>query len=386
MKLNKKNILLSVENFYPRLGGGEVFVDELMCELSKKNNVFVMYAGQKKESPLELVNFDKSVVFKNIPVFNRTKIRQYYANKVWVKKLREFLESKKIDLIFTQLEYVPSTIQVAKEKGIPVVAFIQNYDHFCPFLFYGHDPLKCDRNCFKCSPFVYKLQHPFTKKLLEWHGEMLKKAELIFSDSNYCRLVLKRFYGVESVVLHPIVELDDFRLKKINRKYITFINPIKFKGAEVVLELAKNLATENFLIVGGKDKYFIEEFKKLKNVKYIPWCDDMRKVYAQTKILLVPSQWPEPFGRVVLEAQINGIPVIASKIGGVTEAVEKGGTVVDDYKNPNAWLKELKKINNNPDTYKKYSKNAIIHTKKFIKKEQIKRFLKEINNIKSKKN
>jgi glycosyltransferase involved in cell wall biosynthesis len=54
----------------------------------------------------------------------------------------------------------------------------------------------------------------------------------------------------------------------------------------------------------------------------------MRSVYGRTALLLVPSKWQEGFGRVALEAQASGIPVVARAIGGIPEAVAGGGAVL----------------------------------------------------------
>ena len=48
--------------------------------------------------------------------------------------------------------------------------------------------------------------------------------------------------------------------------------------------------------------------------------------YPQIDVLIVPSIWNEPLGRVVFEAYSYGIPVIASKRGGITEIVKEGET------------------------------------------------------------
>lgn len=48
--------------------------------------------------------------------------------------------------------------------------------------------------------------------------------------------------------------------------------------------------------------------------------DDIDKIFAQTRILLVPSLWDEAFGLIVVEAMLRGIPVLASHVGGLPEA------------------------------------------------------------------
>ena len=52
----------------------------------------------------------------------------------------------------------------------------------------------------------------------------------------------------------------------------------------------------------------------------------MREAWA----VCVPSVWEEPFGLVALESQMNGVPVIASRCGGLAEIVTEnsGGILV----------------------------------------------------------
>jgi glycosyltransferase involved in cell wall biosynthesis len=69
---------------------------------------------------------------------------------------------------------------------------------------------------------------------------------------------------------------------------------------------------------------------------------------SHTKVLLVPSQWPEPFGRVAVEALANGIPVVASRTGGLPEAVGDAGILVEDFSNAAAWIAALTELLGTP--------------------------------------
>jgi len=51
-------------------------------------------------------------------------------------------------------------------------------------------------------------------------------------------------------------------------------------------------------------------------------------IFSLTRILLVPSVFAEPFGRVSAEALINGVPPIVSDRGGLPETVGDGGIVL----------------------------------------------------------
>lgn len=55
---------------------------------------------------------------------------------------------------------------------------------------------------------------------------------------------------------------------------------------------------------------------------------EMQSLYALADVVVQPAVWPEPFSRVPLEAAAAGAPVVASRAGGMAEAVEDGVTGV----------------------------------------------------------
>lgn len=169
---------------------------------------------------------------------------------------------------------------------------------------------------------------------------------------------------------HPIGKFIDTNLIKApTRKpeFITFINPSFEKGVNVFMPLAKLAAQEcpeiKFLVVQSRGRW-ATALKVLKfnpndfpNVKIIGHQKDMRPVYASTKALLLPSTWHESGARVIAEALINGIPIIASNTGGSSELVGEGGVILDlpetvrekrgepaNEATAREWLDEIKRI------------------------------------------
>ena len=78
----------------------------------------------------------------------------------------------------------------------------------------------------------------------------------------------------------------------------------------------------------------IEPMIKSGNVEYIGEINDAQKseFLSGAVVLLVPIDWPEPFGLVMIEAMACGTPVIAFNRGSVPEIVDDGvtGFIVED--------------------------------------------------------
>jgi glycosyltransferase involved in cell wall biosynthesis len=59
---------------------------------------------------------------------------------------------------------------------------------------------------------------------------------------------------------------------------------------------------------------------------WMPWLDDIVPAYAAMDVLALPSVGSETFGRVLVEAQAHGIPVLGAANGGIPEALIDGQT------------------------------------------------------------
>ena len=61
-------------------------------------------------------------------------------------------------------------------------------------------------------------------------------------------------------------------------------------------------------------------------VRFVGVCDDMAAAYLLADVVLVASTEPESFGRVAIEAQAMGRPLVAAEHGGTRETVVNGET------------------------------------------------------------
>ena len=132
---------------------------------------------------------------------------------------------------------------------------------------------------------------------------------------------------------------EQCRVPENSRSRITFINPSLHKGAGIVAQLALLMEKRRpdilFEIVESRGDWqgVLAEVsaaagelrESLDNVILTHHTDDIRTVYANTRLLLVPSLWWESGARVLAEAMLNGIPTIMTNYGGNREMVEDGG-------------------------------------------------------------
>jgi glycosyltransferase involved in cell wall biosynthesis len=147
-------------------------------------------------------------------------------------------------------------------------------------------------------------------------------------------------------------------------EFVTFVNPIPVKGLEVAVEIARRLPEVPFLFVKGRwasarIEPDLSAAAVLPNVEIWPTQTDMRTVYRRTDILLFPSQWEETAGRVIIEAQLNGIPVVASPVGGVPAQVGEGGILVADKTDPAQYAAAIERLRGDRGLHERMSRRAL---------------------------
>jgi glycosyltransferase involved in cell wall biosynthesis len=164
----------------------------------------------------------------------------------------------------------------------------------------------------------------------------------------------------------PTIDLRRYLVDQRTRDFVTFINPIAVKGVEVALALARRLPSVRFLFVKGRWAALASEpeLPVLPNVEVWSCREDMREVYARTDVLLFPSQWEETAGRVVIEAQLNGIPVVASAVGGVPDQVGEGGILIADRTDVAAFAAALERLRGDQSLYDRLSARAVANTRR----------------------
>ncbi len=189
------------------------------------------------------------------------------------------------------------------------------------------------------------------------------------ANSSFTAKTYASLFHVKPGIINPIINKSAYQVER-DPAYVTFINPFEVKGVNLALEVAAKcpdipfLFVESWALTSADKKALLEKLGALSNVRFLPFQKNMRDVYLQTKLLLVPSQCDEAFGRVVAEGQVSGIPVIASKRGGLPESVGLGGILVAPEEGADKWAEQVRALWTDREKYKDLSQKALAYSKR----------------------
>jgi glycosyltransferase involved in cell wall biosynthesis len=170
-------------------------------------------------------------------------------------------------------------------------------------------------------------------------------------------------------VLYPLVNPRRYRCS-VAGTHIVQIGLTTAKGAPLTLAIARRRPDIPFLIVKNweglqakpEDAGLDQQAASLANLRVIRPKRDARELYRISRVLLVPSFCQEAWGRVVTEAQTNGIPVVASDRGGLPEAVGHGGVVLDPEAPLNVWVDAISRLWDDRGWHQEMSERALLRS------------------------
>lgn len=355
-----KLLFVTTKPFYPDTSGGaqqsSLYLFESLRQLGWQVEVI---CGLSLRSPSFLRTCWRSLMRFQVPSFPVIKdedfgytywrrLHKFSKEHQWIQWFDRFLREYQPDVVLGHSSPECPLLNYAARQGYPSFFFVRYLRHF------------------EIGCVIPDNIHPI-------------------ANSPFAASVTARLTGKEVGVVLPFVDANRYRVEKRERRYITFINPVSDKGVEVAIEVARSLPQERFLFVKGKWTGFsksklesyLEPIHNLPNVEVWDHQQDMTKVYAVTDILLVPSQFEETFGRVIVEAQVNGIPVVAAKVGGIPYTLGQGGILVEPKNDPQGYTEALQRLRTNENYYAQLSALAIQNSQRpeYEPQYQVKNFI-----------
>jgi len=317
------NILLITFYFPPKIGGGEEYLYNIYKRLPADKIVVLAEDDNKNKSVQE--KFDKQQRFK------------IYRTKFFSGKLKP-----------TWLPLIKFSRQIIKQQGIKIIHF----GHYAHYILLAR--------LLKMPYIIYFQGSDFISYSGSWFGKWLMKsntnqAKLIIANSYYLKDELIKIGANKNKikVLHPGLDLKKYDFNAIdksgihdsilqtdNKKIILSVGRLhKTKGFNLVIralpKILKQIPNAIYIIVGkGEEKENLQQLAIKCNIAdkviftgEIKDKKELSKYYAIADVYAGPSH-KEGFGIVFLEARAFGLPIVASNVGGIPEAVEDGGVLI----------------------------------------------------------
>lgn len=182
-----------------------------------------------------------------------------------------------------------------------------------------------------------------------------------------------KIYSIPNGVFLDEFKMSDTAKKKCrnNNTYILYIGSlIRRKGVDILikafLKVKKNILNLKLKIAGegpekGKLMELVNELKISDSVSFLGIVRGREKIQLlNDAILLACPSRREPFGIVVLEGFASGIPVIASRVGGIPDIIKDGENgVLIEPENPEQLAEKIELFINDNIFRKKLSENAL---------------------------
>lgn len=246
-----------------------------------------------------------------------------------VRKLRKLIERENVDLVHARSR-APAWVAwyAARAAGVP---FVTTYHG----IYNGVSGFKLRYNSIMArGDAVIANSHFTARHITQLHGLPSHRIDVIHRGTDL------RQFNPASVDPHRVHKLrEQWGVAPQDRIVLLPGRLTAWKGQLVLVEAAAELAragfddglaSVKFILAGdpqGRDNYLRTLDTAIKSaglegvVKRVGHCADMPAALLAASVVCVCSTEPEAFGRIAVEAQAMGAPLIVSDLGAVPETV-----------------------------------------------------------------
>lgn len=334
-------VLLVNTFYYPEVKGGAEYSVKKLAETlhDEGNEVVVLAAG----------NTDSEAVLNGVRIIRRRfwslyhsygQVRKNIFKKVthrlldfWnplnKKILDQVIKDIKPDVIHTNnlYEITPIIWRIARKNGVSVVHTIRDYYLMC----IKTNLLKKD-NSLCVNPNIGCVAYQaINRRFTKYVDVLTAPSEMMIREVESRKFFLKS----QRTVVYNACEFNRDQVvanctKKQEHDTVTFVylgGLHAHKGIETLLEAFQNVENPCARLIfagkGEKEQNVKEACSSDNKIAFAGFLNEseVNQLLKKGDVLVCPSLWNEPFGRVVLDAYENGLPVIASRIGALPEIV-----------------------------------------------------------------
>lgn len=283
---------------YPPLSmaGGPLTVHGLLSHGARR--------GWKPRVVVDARTGDQPTVYDDVPVRYEFNVRGLSTDYVQAR------------VVVTQLDTTPKAVELSRRHGKPLVHLVHNDRQLAQHLVQRRD----------CALAIFNSR--WLQARVGWEGP--------------------------AVVSHPHTPIEQYQVDE-SGDAVTLINLTEVKGAPLFYELASRNPGVRF--IGVKGSYGVQIAPPdLPNLEIWESQADIRNVYRQTRVLVMPSA-RETWGRTAVEAGCSGIPTICSSTLGLRETGMAESYLMPD--DAEGWNKAVRRLIRGPRAWEEASEAAL---------------------------
>jgi glycosyltransferase involved in cell wall biosynthesis len=231
-------------------------------------------------------------------------------------------------LALEQLDLRGYDLVISSESG-PAKGIIPPPDalHVC----YCHTPMRYIWNMYhdyrnSAGRLTQLMMPPLSHYLRMWDVTSATRVDSFVANSTTVARRIQRYYGADSVVIHPPVDTAAFSVaapSELGDFYLMAGELVSYKRPDLAVRAFNDMKLKLVVIGGGE---MLDEIRRIAGPTVTVMgpqpFEVLKQHYARCRALIFPGE--EDFGMVPVEAMASGRPVIAFDRGGATETVAEG--------------------------------------------------------------
>lgn len=252
-------------------------------------------------------------------------LENFNPRAFWV--MRREIRRQRPDIVLTDsIENINvATWAAAKSCGVPVAHILRSTFLLCWKGSMWRGDRNCGRACASCQATSYgkKLSSRFVDAVIGETDFIIGRHR---EHGYFPHASTHRIPGAITPVAGAMPRSAPPQDRPLRLGFVGVHDPVK--GLDTLAAAAHRLKGEpvEFLIAGTGQSDYAKALPgrfPQENTRFLGWTSP-NDFLPQIDVLVVPSLFREPFGRVAIEAFAHGVPVIGARSGGIPETIEPG--------------------------------------------------------------